>query len=83
MQIYQVYFSGAAALYEVNCGRSQCAEVHHKIENDDIDETLFDSLKRTVITNLTDTFSRFLCTAAYEKYVENQNFNKELIEGKK
>jgi hypothetical protein len=46
------------------------------------DATLFDDVERTIVSNLSDTWSRFVFVGAYVKYQQGKKSEKEMIEGK-
>lgn len=83
MLIYQRYLSGALAVMEINCPQKTCQNVLTKIQAGSIDETLFDSIEFEVLSNLTDTWTRFILWDKYVKYRQNSVSDTELIEGKK
>jgi hypothetical protein len=79
MEIYTLFFGGADSMYEVNVSRSACNDVLSKIQSETFDQTLFDTLQLTVMTNLSDTYSRFIFTGPYQKWEQTIRLEREML----
>jgi uncharacterized protein YifN (PemK superfamily) len=54
-------------------------EVQHKIQDEQIDATIFDRLQTLVLTNMCDSFGRFRLTAEYKNYKEKYDAKEALL----
>jgi hypothetical protein len=83
LNIYFKYLNGGSSVMEINISKKTCHAVYEKLKTGDFDSTLFDEIEGGVRINLSDTFSRFSVSYAYEKYVLMKKTQVELMEGTK
>ena len=50
--IFETFFSGSSALFEVNIQMSVSNAIKNKLDKNEFDLTLFDDVERTVMSNL-------------------------------
>lgn len=79
-EIYLTYLMGVSSPMEVNVSRSHCAEVKILIDKNDITPNLFSKIEAMMITNLSDTFSRFIYLPEYINYEKLHSVQNELLE---
>jgi hypothetical protein len=82
LNIYFRYFNGNSSVMEVNVPGKQCQIIYDQLKSGQFDVHLFDEIEKTIITNLSDTWSRFRFEHSYTQYIEKQKSEKEMIEGK-
>jgi hypothetical protein len=82
LPIYFQFFNGINSIMEVNVAKKDCQVIFEKIKTNTFDSTLFNDVERTVLTNLSDTWSRFQFEADYQEYTRGKVVVRELIEGK-
>jgi hypothetical protein len=80
--IYDTYLQGKGAVMEVNIPTRVAAAVFERIQKNEIDSTLFDHVKRDIVTNLSDTWSRYVTSQEYEDLLRVQRQEKELLDSK-
>jgi hypothetical protein len=78
---YANYLNGYESVMEVNIPRNCCLAVKAKMEKE-YDENLLAEVEKQIVTNLSDTYSRFMRSDFYVDYVKKSQLTKELLEGK-
>lgn len=78
-RIYNLYLSSSAAL-EVNIPRKLANLVLISINNNHLNENLFDEIYSVVRMNLQDTLSRFRKTEAYKRFMSTYTEQQRYIE---
>jgi hypothetical protein len=69
---------------EVNMSRATCKIVESKIESGtDLSPNLFDGVEQTILSNLSDTYGRFIATIKYQRFKKSKNIQHELLDMKK
>jgi hypothetical protein len=78
--IYFKYLNGLNSPMEINVSKKVCLEIYDKLKVGEIDGNIFEHVERTLNTNMTDTFSRFMFSSAYVKLIKNKKIQQELLE---
>eukprot|EP01080_Neovahlkampfia_damariscottae_P005518 gene5518-9335_t len=73
-RIIELYLNGTNSELEVNATRKECDDFKENVKEGNLDPVILQSLIRTVIVNLVDTFSRFVITTEYINYKKTVNF---------
>ena len=73
-EMFDNYLNDRSAPLEVNIIQQLCTEIKHRLENEDVDPMMFNSIEDEVIKNLLDTFSRFRRTRIYLNHLETKIF---------
>jgi hypothetical protein len=81
---FEKYMNGSSSVMEVNLSGNVCKNIVGILQsNAEITSTTLDGVESGVMTNMSDTYTRFVISSAFEKYLNDKSTNLELIEGKK
>jgi hypothetical protein len=83
LDIYDKYLNGGASVMEVNCQKKTCQAILDNIQKNEITDNLFDAIVKDLMTNLSDTYSRFTMWDEYAAIMAYKAQQLEMIEGKK
>lgn len=72
-------FLVANAVLEVNVTNSAKEKVRKKIEQNNIDDELFDEIRADILVNMSDTFNRFSKTKEFQTYDKNEKVAADLL----
>eukprot|EP01080_Neovahlkampfia_damariscottae_P001988 gene1988-1496_t len=74
--IISTYFNGTSSELEVNISSLQISPVTKSIADGEIDSNLFENIQRVVVSNMSDTFSRYASTREYKEFIfKNEAFD--------
>jgi hypothetical protein len=78
--IYNLYFNGNNSNMEVNVARSLTLEIKNKINNNQLSIDLFSGVEKTIMTNLSDTYSRFSYSKEYVEHMKSIEIIQNVLE---
>lgn len=71
--IHNLYLNGNLSNMEINVSKTLISEVISAIDRNQIGPSLFSSIEREILTNLSDTYSRFLFVPQYIEYTKSKD----------
>jgi hypothetical protein len=74
--IYYLYLNDTNSPLEINIDKKNCKEVFEEINNPTckFPDNLFYNVEKVLKTNISDTWSRFVCGHDYAIYIRNHQF---------
>jgi hypothetical protein len=73
-KIVLTYFNGSKSELECNVQNTLVKTVKDKLDKPECPRDLFDGLYRQILTNISDTFSRFIGTFKYQNFEKRKRF---------